>query len=726
MGLFDFLKKKPGEAAGPTEPPASAPSPAPAEAAPATPPAATPPAAPPPTATPPAATPSAATAPAATPPAATPPAAAPSPGAAPAGTPAGASPAPAANAPEFFEATDAFGRRTRIPREEYRTRVLPGLLKAHGNDAERLAAVILQGLRDGLAADLVAAANRLTVVDKDVERALSILAVVQRDAGELDAAEATLGELQQKRPQSPHARVGLAMVAERRGDLARCEALLWEALQQDVNHADAVHGWLQVRHRAVGDAGYRQELDKLAALPNAWRAQLWRARLDLQQGREADGEAAYRAVLAAAGNEGDALVMAAADLVQHKRHALVDELIAPRFQPGRMHPHIGIALLHHYLATERHDPGAELLHQLHLHYGHLIADQLQPFTAAFDRLRLAKLPPPPQLPPNARIGLVRLDRPIWCAGLHDPQWLLPKKAAGHKQVLFLALAVDGPQAQAPGREDEIGRLSRGVPLLLAEQVWVATPHVGAAGLPMAEGQGWALMGKPWQEEQVAQQLGDQERQHTILVTGVLRFDGETRRIDLWAYDCAQKQRIGHAAAEGTVQDLGRMQLQLIEELWPALGGPKGHKPPVGDAAFWQRYTDGLAQHAALVAAQAGGMPKDRLYGERYVAQWLQQVALTEQRWQPGFWLYASALCVLQQLGSKVPLEHARAVAEIFRQLPANSAFARLAVGPLRACGLDAAWQARRAEVVAAAGGDPVFAAWLQRAEAATARGAAGA
>lgn len=674
MGLFDFLKKKPGEPNAPVDPTPAAP---PAPTAPATPAAG---------------------------------AAAPTP------QPQPAQPAAAA-APEFVEANDAFGRRVRLSREEYRTRVLPDLVKAHGNHPERLAAVILQGLRDGLATEMLPAANRLTVIDKDVDRALSILGVVQRDAGELEAAAATMQELLQKRPQSANARVGLAMLADKRGDAQSCETKLWEALQLDSNHADAVHCWLQVRHRAVGDTGYRQELDKVAALPDAWRAQLWRARLDLQQEREADAVAAYRAVLERAGDQPDALVMAGTDLVQAQRHALVDELIVPRFQPGRHHPNTGLALLHHYLATERHEPGAELLHQMHLHYGHVLGDQLQPLTAAFDRLRLAKLPPPAPLPANTRVGLVRLDRPIWCAGLNDPQWLLPRKGADAKQVLFLALAIDGEPPPTSNREDEIGRLTRGVPLFLAEHAWLSTPHRGTAGLPLAEQQGWAMMGRPWQEEQLAQQLGDAERAQTILVTGVLRIEGDKRRIDLWAYDCAQRQRVGHAAAEGTAAELGRMLLQLIAELWPSLGGPAGHKPPVGDEAYWQRYTDGLAQHAALVAAQAGGMPKDRLYGERYVVQWLQQVALAETRWQPGFWLYASGLCVLRQLGSKVPLEHARAVAEIFRQSPPNTAFARLAVAPLRAVGLDGVWQSRRAEIVAAAVGDANYAGWLQRTEA---------
>ena len=216
-----------------------------------------------------------------------------------------------------------------------------------------------------------------------------------------------------------------------------------------------------------------------------------------------------------------------------------------------------------------------------------------------------------------------------------------------------------------------------------------------------------------------EQLSAAERAHTILVTGVLRIDGDKRRIDLWAYDAAKKARTGHAAAEGKAADFGAMLLQLLAELWPSIGGPQGHKPPVGDAAFWHRQAEGLSQHAALVVTRAGAMPKARLYGERYIAQWLQTTALAEPRWQPAFWLYGSALCLLHELGSPVAKEHARSIAELFRQSPKESPFARLAVRPLRAVGLDTHWQARRAEIVAAAGGDLNYSQWLERAEAMT-------
>ena len=307
------------------------------------------------------------------------------------------------------------------------------------------------------------------------------------------------------------------------------------------------------------------------------------------------------------------------------------------------------------------------------------------------------------------------------AGYDDPQWLLPPKGQDHKHIMVFALAVDGQPKLEPAQEEEVGRATRSLPLWFAEQIWLATPHRATAALSMAENGGWAVLGRPWPEQQLASQLPEAERANTILVTGQLRIDGDRRRIDLWAFDCATNERIGHAAAEGAHAEHGQMLLQLMTELWPLLGGPENHKPQVGDPLFWHRYADGMSQHAALVITQAGGLPRERLYGERFITQWLQNAALAETRWQPGFWLLGSAMCVLQQLGSHIPAEHARVISEVFRQSPADSAFVRLCARILPACGLKPLWDGRRDEIYAAAGQNEALTSWMQRAESAAAQ-----
>jgi len=626
-------------------------------------------------------------------------------------------PTPTPEPPSHIETIDARGQRVRVPRDEYAEKVLPELLKANDSDPERLTAVIMQAVRDGFAEQVMPAANRLTVIDKaNIERALTVLAVVQRDCDELELAEGTLNELLQRKPGSPAGYVGLGMLQERQGNLDKCIELLWKALEQDCNHPDAVHGYLQARHRQVGDDGYPAEIEKLMALPGAWRAHLWMARWLLSKDDEAGAAAIYREVLGGDDVESDALLMASGDLVQANKSELLEELVVKRFVPGQHHPHIGMAILQHYRMREDHVAGEELLHAMYVHYGHMIGGDLQPFSAEFDRMRVSKLPPMPPLSPNPKVNIMRLDRPLWYAGFEDPAWLLPPKGEGHKHVMVFALALDGEPQLEWQQQEEVGRATRSLALWFAEQLWLSTPHRATAALPMAENGGWAVLGRPWPEEQLAAQVPEAERKDAILVTGQMRIDGDRRRIDLWAYDCATNQRVGHAAAEGSHEEHGAMLLQLMSELWPILGGPEGHKPQIGDALFWHRYAEGMGQHAALVVTQTGGMPRERLFGERYVTQWLHNTALAETRWQPGFWLIGSALCVLEQLGSKVPAEHARMIAEVFRQSPPNSAFVRLCAKILPACGLLPLWQGRREEVMAAAANEAAVLAWLQKVE----------
>ena len=138
---------------------------------------------------------------------------------------------------------DSFGRAQQIPREQWKKEVLPQVLDAYQHAPEKLAALLLQYMREGLSEDLLPAALRLAALDKDIERGLSILAAIQRDIGELDSAQATLRELQQKLPTSLSPLVGFAMIADKQGDRSSATALLWGALQKDANHPDALHGW---------------------------------------------------------------------------------------------------------------------------------------------------------------------------------------------------------------------------------------------------------------------------------------------------------------------------------------------------------------------------------------------------------------------------------------------------------------------------------------------------
>ena len=615
---------------------------------------------------------------------------------------------------------DAFGRPQQIPREQWKKEVLPQVMDAYQHAPDKLAALLLQYMREGLADDLLPAALRLAALDKDVERGLSILAAVQRDIGELDSAQATLRELQQKLPESLSPLVGLAMVADKQGDRASATALLWGALQKDANHPDALHGWLSWENERLGESGYEKALEEACALPSAWRPLLWRARHKLQQQQVDAALADYRTAGARADNDTDFLFMTANDLGRANQLEAIAELVLPRYRVEGHHPGIGIALLNYYVATKRPKEGMELLHQLRVRFPRALDQQLAPFDAEFTR---QLVPAPKPLQGQPKVIMFRMDRPLWYGVLGKPEFLLPPPQK-EGLVLFAGLAVvhDGPKDLQVQREDELGRMSRSVPLFLAEQLHLLAGIPAGTALPVVEGGGWVVSSVPWAEDKLAELLTDRERQSTKIVSGSVRTDGGQRRIDLWVYDVATKQRIGHATATGEDGKLGAAYLQLLREVSALVGGSKDLAPAVGSEVFWDKYATTQAQLSALVISAQGLLAKELVFGQRAILEWTLALALDERRSVQARMLLSCALAADAAMGSKVHRELAGPFAELFRTEPAASPFARTALPVLRALGLEPLWKQRREEILAA--GNDTFRHWIARLEGAPAGGKA--
>lgn len=170
---------------------------------------------------------------------------------------------------EMIVAWDANGREVHIARNDWRNRVfLPGLAQKWNNAAE-LYDAILSGLNDGFAADLIPAAARLVEIDDDPERSHTIQGIVLMENKRLVEAESTL--------QAGIAKVGatgtlltnLAKVFSHKGDDARAEELLWQAIETDPNLDNGLLWWASIKQEREGDAGYVAGLRTVAALPGS-------------------------------------------------------------------------------------------------------------------------------------------------------------------------------------------------------------------------------------------------------------------------------------------------------------------------------------------------------------------------------------------------------------------------------------------------------------------------
>src|SRR5208283_4721674 len=84
------------------------------------------------------------------------------------------------------------------------------------------------------------------------------------------------------------------------------------------------------------------------------------------------------------------------------------------------------------------------------------------------------------------LALVTLSRPVWAYGLESIEDILPKKDGRLRRVAFAQLALPGAytdvEAAMRKPEDDLGRLSRAIPLWLAETFYFSPVYSSIAAL----------------------------------------------------------------------------------------------------------------------------------------------------------------------------------------------------------------------------------------------------
>jgi len=269
-------------------------------------------------------------------------------------------------------------------------------------------------------------------------------------------------------------------------------------------------------------------------------ARLKDAREALALKDRAGAMAIYDEVLAAAGDRADVLVSISGDLgVKGYTREIVD-LVAPRYDAQRHGPATGINLLQAYLALR--DPEAAQhvldllfglkrpeLEQRLLGFSNVIADMM-----LLDTEGMAAAAPPdegaaagdtPADSRGRRIDLASISKPIWYYGLENVGGLLPPKEGKLRRVSFGQLAVLGLEDFAGTMkrpEDELGRLSRGIPLWLAETLFFSANWSSSAAVATLQREHYGLFSADWAPEHIRQLVDSTDGGIDYVFTGALR------------------------------------------------------------------------------------------------------------------------------------------------------------------------------------------------------------
>jgi len=207
----------------------------------------------------------------------------------------------------------------------------------------------------------------------------------------------------------------------------------------------------------------------------------------------------YEEVLAEAGDRPDVLVMISGDLGSTGNIPQIIDLIAPRYDALRHGPATGINLIQAFLAVGNPDAAQHVLDILYslkkpeleerLHgFSNAVAELLQNgVVKGIPHFASQQSNPDGTSPqPTFGVALVSISRPIWSYGLESVTDALPKKEGKLRKIAFAQLAVPGgypdPEEAMKLPEDELGRLSRALPLWFAETFYFSPLYSSIAAL----------------------------------------------------------------------------------------------------------------------------------------------------------------------------------------------------------------------------------------------------
>lgn len=526
--------------------------------------------------------------------------------------------------PETIRAFDPEGKEILITREQWRTEVLPNLLRESWSEPEHLYLLILNSINDGFLAEILPAAQHLHQTDPIPARGTCTYAIALMESGQLTEAEQVLLDFLKKHEDEGSVLTNLAKIYSLRNQPEQAEQTLWRALQAEPNLDHGLAWFVQIHEADATGA-----LERIAALPNAWRARLWLARGQILSGNLPRALELYEEAIVLAPNPipGDFLMQMSGDLGGNGHLAELIALTTPHFVPELHGLPVGNNLIKANFDSGNIAAAAAIREQLARFNRPDWQAPLAFWEQEIARVHAAIQQPaaiqPPSQPAQIQVGMIRIDGPIWMPAGSPGQQLFADKPTGGPSVTFLGGTAETPPRQPgpidPNILDGPGRMSRALPLFLAEQIDMRTAAAGRALLPWAVGDqaGFIVSGAAWSEQAAAQSVAPEAQRSDYVVTVHIDARVEPWTAELVFLRTADGARIGELDAEfpstNPEQALPGLADQVVELLGGA-SGPRGYQAPLGTG--FTPYLARLEQLLAVRCAAMPGVPDHFLQGER--------------------------------------------------------------------------------------------------------------
>lgn len=558
-------------------------------------------------------------------------------------SPAAAAPAPAdpSKDPNMIRVFDAYGREMFITKQAWRDSVLLDHIKKVWNDPNALYDAIVQALHDGFGSDMVKPAEQLAAIDPNAERGAVILGVVYREQKRFADSDKVLRRHIARHGESGVILTNLAKVQTDQGNAALALQTLWHGLELDPNQDNGL-GWYEVIHREKeGVEAGQAALRRIAALPGAWRARLWLARNALSRRQLEEALSFYSEALAMAPRPvpPDLLQQLSGDLGNHGHLPEILRLVTPLFDVTQHGLAVGNNLIKANLDLGRLDAARVLIDQ---HYAQKRPDWKD--TLSFWDTELAKshvASTPASSDEKMTTTLLAINGPVWLPDQSPIGELFPVPTGELVHVAFLgSTAETSTSGDKPIHQmsDTPGRVSRAVPLFLAEQVRFGGDAQVRTIVPWLLGSAPAfiLSGVPWPDDDAAQHGRTGTPACDYVVVTHLKAVGALWQIELRLIRTIDAKLLGTATASFHAAQPETPLLQLAQDLLQLLAANADLKrnkppqiyrvPPVNDFPY---YLLRLEQLLAVRCSTMDGTPSVFLNGVREIIDGNLQLCLNQ-------------------------------------------------------------------------------------------------
>jgi tetratricopeptide (TPR) repeat protein len=587
---------------------------------------------------------------------------------------------PPPGAPAMMKVWDDYGRICEIPREEWRTKVLPHNFQSHWNQPDALANLIHSALNDGFIADALEPARQLHRIDPQPKRGATFLAVILLQLKKYDAAEKIVTDAMQQHGEDGTLLTNLAKAQSGKGDHALSERTLWHALEVEPNLDNGLLWYEAIHRERGGESAGLEALRRVAALPGSWRAQLWIARAALKSKQLEAALQLYSGCLARAGKPApaDLLQQISGDLGMAGHVPEVLQLVAPHFDAVAHGLLVGNNLIKAYFDLGQLDAARRILDQLYQQNRGDWKEHLSFWDTEIAKARVSLHEIPKELP---AIAMLTMAGPVWLKPESPAAELFPAKSADAPSIALIGSAAEiitnSKRAQHQ-MADAPGRMTRALPLFLAEQLEFGGNARVQTLVPWITGEAPAFVfsGVPWADADAAAHARQTEVKNDYVVIAFVKPNADPWSVELRLVRTIDAKCLGTVTGsfpagqpEAGLPALAQQLLALVREhaevqIAPP---PPQYQLPVG--AWFGSYLLRLEQLLAVRCSSMDGVSSSFLSGEREIVDGNLQLCLEHPQNVGVRILFVQTLLAMKRARPAVLLEYGDKVARLQREKP---------------------------------------------------------